>query len=72
MADVSIIIGRRIRCQTEFHRQMAVVLSDLDIRQGAHLIKVKRKGVHFSQLTPPNDFEIIFPTSIKGGKYENE
>jgi hypothetical protein len=51
---------------------MAVVLSDLDIRQGAHLIKVKRKGVHFSQLTPPNDFEIIFPTSIKGGKYENE
>lgn len=41
MADVSIIIGRRIRCQTEFHRQMAVVLSNLDIRQGAHLLDTK-------------------------------
>ena len=27
--------------------------------------RVKRKGVHFSQLTPPNDFANIFPTSIK-------
>jgi len=30
--------------------------------------RVKRKEVHFSQLTPPNDFEIIFSTSIKGGE----
>lgn len=42
MADVSIIIERRIRCQTEFHRQMAVVWSDLNIRQGAHIIVDKR------------------------------
>ena len=32
-AAVFTIIGRRMRCQTEFHRQMAVVLADLDIRQ---------------------------------------
>jgi hypothetical protein len=33
MADVFSIIGRRMHCQTEFHRQRAIALAGLDIGQ---------------------------------------
>ena len=44
MVDVFIIIGRRMPCQTEFHREMAVVLADLDIRQQLTFRRFLLKG----------------------------
>jgi hypothetical protein len=44
MADVFSIIERRMRCQSEFHRQMAVVLADLDIGNRLDLHKFEKGG----------------------------
>ncbi len=44
MVDVFIIIGRRMPCQTEFHREMAVVLTNLDIRQQLTFRRFLLKG----------------------------